>query len=707
MKKKIPLIVRIILVLGAITLISFLFPNNSAFPYKYHAGQSWPYTDLYAPFNFAINKSKDEIATSRERIEREFIPYYQKIDVLSQRLQAFDQQMDQLSARPGSAEGIPANEMDKYRQLGEQIIRSILGEGVVEVADEHQDRGEKFLINILEGNVIRPVTLQSLKTREEAKSVLEGRLATSRLEMADTLVSVIDPLLVPNIIPDRQTTTSRLQNSLDKITPTKGLVEKGDLIILKNGIVTDSIYQILSSYQGEYEKAIAGKERFWGIFAGYFLLTFILVGIFIFYLRATAVNVYTSFRRMLFTLMWIVLFSYLVYIVHTSDDLNIYLIPFCIVPIVFKNFFSQRIAFFTHLIIVLIAAFLANAGMHFIFLNLMAGMVALLTLRDTKEWGPFFKSLLFIFLSYTIGWISLQLISKGGFQTIDYKHLVWFFISAFLTLLAYPIIPLFGRLFGFVSAISLAELSDFNRPLLKKLSLEAPGTFQHSLQVANLAESAAEKINANSLLVKVGALYHDIGKLTSPGLFVENQVSHNPHDTINDNIESATKIIAHVTDGVKRAEKARMPYEIIQFIRTHHGTTRVEYFYRKQVKENPDADVDASLFRYPGPRPKSREQCILMLADSIEATAKSLKEHTAESLDNLVDNIIQSKLDQDQFRDSNLSFHDLERCREVFKNSLRSIYHPRIEYPEGKSPASGFEGNKQEETMHANPEGGE
>jgi putative nucleotidyltransferase with HDIG domain len=382
--------------------------------------------------------------------------------------------------------------------------------------------------------------------------------------------------------------------------------------------------------------------------------------------------------------MWIVIFAYLVYIIEKTDTLSAYVLPFAIVPIILKNFYKERLAMFVHLVIVLIASFLSSLGYEFTVLQMLVGMVAVLVVSETRYWNRFFYGILFIVLTYFLGYFGLSLINTGSVYDTDWQVFVWLLINGMLTLLAYPFIPLLEKLFGFTSQITLAELGDINRPVLKELSLKAPGTMQHSLQVSHLSTAAAEAIGANSLLIKVGALYHDIGKINDPEVFIENQRGGvSPHENWT-NFESAEKIIRHVTDGKKLAKKHRLPQVLIDFIMTHHGTTRVEYFYRNQLNSFPDREFDETLFRYPGPKPRTQEEAILMLADSLEAASKSLKNPTGQDIDNLVDKIIAYKIDEHQLDDAKLTFRELKMCEETFKSTLRSMHHIRVEYPELK-----------------------
>jgi len=374
-------------------------------------------------------------------------------------------------------------------------------------------------------------------------------------------------------------------------------------------------------------------------------------------------------------------YSYCVYVVEHSEHLSAYMIPFCIAPLVIRIFFDEHLALMTHLVIILIASFLSSLGYEFTFLQLLAGIVAILTPFEVRNWSRFFQSMLLILLSYALGFFCLSLIDNGSYIGMEWSVYRWLFINVFLTLLAYPLVPLLERLFGFLSPFTLVELSDMNRPLLRELSIKAPGTLQHSLQVANLAEAAAAKIKANTLLVKVAALYHDIGKMTQSNYFIENKGTKSPHDNISPT-ESAKVIIGHVKNGVTMAKKNGLPQVLIDFIKTHHGTTRVEYFYRQHCTETNNEQADDSSFTYPGPRPRTKEEAILMIADSLEAASKSLKEPSMEDIDQLVEKIIAGKIAHRQLENTGLSFRELQLCKTEWKKLLKSIYHVRIEYPE-------------------------
>jgi len=487
-------------------------------------------------------------------------------------------------------------------------------------------------------------------------------------------VTAQEDIFIDNQNPDQITNINGQQ------LVTAETISKGTVLVSNGQIIDKSILVLLRANDAQVKGSRLIPSN-WINFAGYLLLTCLAIGALILFCRLEYPDVYESIYSLTFLLMWPVIFALLVYFIEDTDNLSSYMIPFCIVPIVVKNFFTDRLALFHHIVIILIVSFLSKLGYEFTFLQILAGIVTVLVVSDTRYWNKFFSTILIIFGVYILGYFGLSAIKANNFADIQISNFGWLALSSFLALLAYPFTPLLEKIFGFTSSITLVELADMNNPLIKRLSIEAQGTLQHSLQVSNLSEAAADKIGANSLLIKAAALYHDIGKLNNPAAFIENQSPNNPHDNWN-NFESAKAIINHVTEGEALAKKARLPKVIVDFIISHHGTTRVEYFYRNQLKAEPDREFDESLFRYPGPLPKTKEEAILMIADSLEAASKSLKSPTAEDIDGLVEKIIAHKIDHGQLDESNLTFKELEQCKEVFKTLLKSINHVRIKYPD-------------------------
>ncbi len=680
-----PILVKYLMVAGVVAFISFLFPNDVKFKYEFDKGQRWQYGDLRAPFDFAVLKPEEEVEKEKQKIRKSFSPYYELLPEISkQQQQSFEEQFNgQLEDARGEGQFEDVmRQPERYVDFGKQLLGNIFKRGIVRLAEAHRGKSSDFVINIVRGNTTQPRTLGNLLDQEEARALLSDSLPYSQLSEPEFLYPMLEQAIVPNIFYNDTLSQRLLQEDLSKVALYRGRVSKGDLIVTEDGYITEDIYLKLKSFKAKYKREVTAQQSYLGVLIGYALLSVLIIGVFLLYVRLYAASVFSRFNKLVFILLWLMAFSYLVYAVEQVRLLSTYMIPFCVVPIVIRNFYDENLALFTHLVVVLLASFLSSLGYEFTFLQILAGIVVLLSDVDTRDWSRFFYSIFFIFVVYALGYAGLSLIQEGNYQDIDWRVLSWLALSAFLTLLAYPLIPLLERFFGFTSAITLVELSDMNRPLLRALANKAPGTLQHSLQVANLSEEAARAIGANHLLVKVAALYHDIGKTLQPQYFIENQRNGSPHEEVSHK-ESAEIIIQHVTEGVKMAKKARLPSVLIDFIKSHHGTTRVEYFYRNYLKEHPEEEgVDESAFRYPGPKPVTKEETILMMADSIEAACKSLKEPTEDNLNELIDKIVGGKITGGQFQHSKLTFEELEDCKRVFKQLMKSVHHVRIEYPE-------------------------
>jgi hypothetical protein len=677
-------VLNYIVVIGVVVLIAFLFPYKSGQQYEYEIGRPWVYDNLVAQTSFGILKSKEQLEEEKEQIREEFNPYYTlDTSLLEKSINSFDQKFKNLRDELSQSEQ-GDNLVDNatpYINISHDLLNQIYNQGVLDTSAMHNAYDPEEYINIIEGNSKRTVALKQLFTIPKAKAYIQQELRKSNLAAAEYILPVLQNEIKANLNYDPERSQRYLEMKLSEVSPTKGVVQANETIVKTGQIVTPEIARKIESYESQYNPSLGKRLGSWWVFAGYLLLTIGLIGIFLFYLQLNAPEVYSRFNNLLFMILWVALYSYLVSVIDPIDNISIYIIPFCIVPIVIKNFFNDRLALFVHLIIILLASYLSNLGYEFMFIEIVAGIATILSLRIKTMWNRIFTTVAIIFLSYAVSFTGLSLIREGSFSTIMYSHYLWFFLSAFLTFLAYPLLPLLERAFRFTSDITLSELADMNHPLLKKLSVEAPGTLQHSLQVSNLSEAAADEVGANALLLKVGALFHDVGKLKNPEYFIENQSGNNPHEDIN-NLESARIIIDHVPEGAKLAKQHRLPKLIIDFIWTHHGTTRVEYFYRMHQNNHPDQEVDDAPFRYPGPKPSTKEHAILMLADSLEATCRALKSPTGKELDETINKIIDSKIDGGQLTESDLTFEELEICKRIFRKMLRSIHHVRVEYPE-------------------------
>ncbi|MAB95306.1 MAG: phosphohydrolase, partial [Flavobacteriales bacterium] len=494
------------------------------------------------------------------------------------------------------------------------------------------------------------------------------------------LVPLLLSSIEQNILYDKYSSDELLSNDLSNINPERGLIVSGQIIINKGELIDFEKYQILLSLKKKYEGKTWKKSSFFLVLFGQFILvgiSLLILWLFLKQYRNTVLENTTKISMILFLILLMVFSSTMVLSFAPSW---IYLIPFCISPIILKAFFDNRIALFVHLITILILGFIMPNGFEFVFLQFIAGIISILTVLKMYTRVQLFTSVIKIMGAYLLVYIALSITHAASFNEIDPVKLLQFTISGALTIFAYPIVFLFEKLFSLVSDVSLLELTDTNSPLLRRLSDEAPGTFQHSLQVANLAEMGALEIGANALLIRAGAIYHDIGKLKNPLFFIENQSSKfNPHDEIEFD-ESAKIIIDHVLDGIEIAKENNLPDELIDFIRTHHGTTTVEYFYKQFINNLTEENLEETLFTYPGPKPFSKETAILMMADASEASARSLKNPTSENIDELIETVINKQIANEQFENADITFKEITQLKKLFKNKLVNIHHARIEY---------------------------
>jgi hypothetical protein len=490
----------------------------------------------------------------------------------------------------------------------------------------------------------------------------------------------INHYLEPNIIYDEETSLKARKQILENISLTTGLIQKGEKIISEGELIDAEKVQILESAEKEFENQTGGNLSW--VFFGRILLVLIIFLCLYLYLRNFQAHILRSSKKTIFILFIMTMTVALTSLTARFDFVNIYLIPVIILPILIRTFFDGHIAIFVHILTILLIGFFVGNAFEYGFLNFSAGIIAVFSLTASNSRSKLLLTSLWVVLTYALVYLGFAFIHEGSLENMQYTNFVWFAVNGILLLVSYPLIYLFEKTFGFISDATLLELADTNQPLLRRMAEMAPGTFQHSLQVANLAEEATIKIGGNPLLVRAGALYHDIGKMKSPEFFTENQTpGMNPHDDLSFE-ESAKIIISHVSVGVEMAKKHNLPNQLIDFIRTHHGTSTVQYFYRSYLKKFPGENVDIKKFKYPGPRPFSKETAVLMMADSVEAASRSLKEMTEKTIGDLVDNIINYQVMEEQFDDANITFKDISTIKKVFKNKLKNIYHARIAYPD-------------------------
>ena len=686
--KNIPVLTRLLIPLAALVIISFLFPNHQRFNYSYEIGQQWKNPDLYAPFDFAILKEQEEIDTQLDSLRETLIPcYYRKEAILAAKLKVLTTRFNEKLAKNTDETTYKevSKQAEKYLNKGREILASTYKVGIIRKNQAFGTANPNNEIYIADGKERISHRVDDFYLLNEAKKVFEDELLNSGLKEVDFFLSLINNepnLIVSNIVFSDSITNEFHESTIKNFTKGRGIVKEGERIISKREFINESTFQKLLSLEDSYEKKRLESDNIIWTRIGYFILSGSVLFIFLIFLRKHAPKITKSHKQLSFMFMWIVVFVYLVSWIESTDLISIYIVPFCIVPIVVRNFYDDITALFTHIVVVLMTSLVASIGFEFIFTQIMIGVIAVITNVKTRYWSRFFISVFDILLTYIIVFIGISMLHQGTWKLENWQEIRWILGSVFLTLLSYPLVPLLERIFGYTSDITLDELGHLDQPLLKELSMKAPGTLQHSLQVANLAEAAATAINANALLVKVAALYHDIGKVENPNAFIENQHGgYNIHDNLSPE-DSAVLIIDHVSKGMKKAKKSGLPKIITDFITTHHGTTRVEYFYKKHQKDNPNTKVNEAAFCYSGPKPTTKEHVILMLADSTEAAAKSLKMPTDTAINELVERITDGKLTQKQFINAAITLAELEEIKAVFKRLLKSIYHVRIEYPD-------------------------
>ena len=661
-----------------VLIITLFLPKQARFRFEYERGKTWMQKDLFSPYSFAISKTNTEIEKDKEDILKSVLPIYQNDPELAQNsIEALNSEFE----IKWKNSGIPDADKAVYNAQANSLLNDIYKRGLYDPVKKYQRYGSNYNFSLLSNNVSTRLNTAGAFTLETALTFARSALQSNpQVKNKDWLLKLIENHLKPNYIYDEALTDKQEENALNSISTTRGMVQKGELVVAKGTRVNPEIYQKLESLRTAYEDdaKVVGNRNL--IMLGQFLISGLIVALLIIFLYLFRKDIYADNRQMSLILLIITgMLVTLSWAIRIKIP-NIYYIPFCIVPIIIRILFDTRLALNIHLLVVLIAGFFVSNSFEFAFLQVSAGMVAIYSIKNLIKREQFLISALLILLNYFIAFLGISLIRDGSVADIEWMNFLPFIFSVLLSLLAYPLVYAFERMFGITSDVTLMELTNTNSKLLRDLAFKAPGTFQHSLQVANLAEAAIFKIGGNALLVRAGALYHDIGKIVNPQYFIENQNrGANPHDTISYE-QSAQIIIQHVNKGVEIARKNQIPEMLIDFIRTHHGNTRVDYFYQSFLKNFPEKFVDENTFRYPGPIPFSKETAVLMLADSVEAASRSLKEPDAISINNLVERIIDYKLDQDQLTDSNITLKDIETIKLIFKTMLMGIYHVRIDY---------------------------
>ncbi|MCV6629432.1 MAG: HDIG domain-containing protein [Flavobacteriaceae bacterium] len=659
--------------LVSVFVIVYLFPQGGKFKYEFQKGKPWQHENLFAPFDFLIYKSEVDIELEKDRIHQQQMMYLGVESEIPKRVSA--QAVSQYVAYFPKIEN--RKEVAALKNKIAALVQQLYRFGVY----NQQKLGLGEQVYLVRNNEANLIETSNLVPAGELRSFISTRLENTPYAKYQTnFYNLLFDLVEPNLVLDENLTNSVLKEALDQVSRTRGAVTKGSLIIAKGEVVEGKRFQVLSSLERTYASEMWNDQNHFTILSGYTVLVALVLLMLLLFLKKYRRRIYVHNKKVSFIFFNVVLMVLGTTIaLHYSANL-VYVVPLCILPLITKAFFDARLALFVHTLTVLILGFVVPNSFEYIFLQIVAGIITILTITEFYKRANLFISVGQITLVYILGYIAFYIIHEGGFDGFQWKAIGLFALNGMLTLFAQPLIYIYEKTFELVSDVSLLELSDTNSKILKDLSNKAPGTFHHSLQVANLAEAAANEIGANAMLVRVGALYHDIGKMKNPSFFTENQTSMvNPHDEFSPR-DSARIIINHVLDGIEMARKYKLPDRIIDFIRTHHGTSLVYYFYIK-AKEL-EGDVDIKDFSYPGPLPFSKETAILMMADSVEAASKSLKEPTHAKINDFVDKIISKQMEQMQFQNANITFKEIELIKKVFKYKLINIYHLRIEYPE-------------------------
>ena len=661
-----------------VLFVTLSLPKQARFRFEYEKGKTWMQKDLYSPNSFSIQKTNEEIKKDRDEILKSVFPIYQNdIQVVDNAIDAFSSEFQ----TKWKSSGISENRKEIYFDAGNSILKNMYARGLMNPVKKYQRDGPNYNFNLVLNNVSTQLNTTDAFFISDSIQLIKQKIKTyGTIDNREWLIKIIANHLKVNYVFDGVLTDKLEENALNSLSITRGMVQKGELIVAKGTMVNSVIYQKLESLRTAYEEdaKVVGNRNL--ILFGQFLLVGLIIALLMVFLFLFRKDIYADNRQLALILLVITgMLVGLSWAIRINIP-SVYYIPFCIVPIIIRILFDTRLALNIHLLVVLIAGFFVPNSFEFAFLQISAGMVAIYSIKNFIKREQFLISALLILLNYFIAFLGISLIRDGSLTDIEWQNFVPFIFSVLFSLLAYPLIYAFEKMFGITSDVTLMELTNTNSKLLRDLALKAPGTFHHSLQVANLAEAAIFKIGGNSLLVRAGALYHDIGKTVNTQYFIENQNrGSNPHDTISYE-QSAQIIIQHVHKGVEIAKKNNIPEMIIDFIRTHHGNTRVDYFYQSFLKNFPEKFVDENIFRYPGPIPFSKETAVLMLADSVEAASRSLKDPDAISISDLVERIIDYKLDQDQLTNSNITLKDIETIKLIFKTMLMGIYHVRIDY---------------------------
>ena len=662
---------KTVLVCITVAIIVWFLPRNEGRMYRYDVGKPWMYGSVIAKFDFPIYKTDEAIKHEQDSLLKHFQPYYSLNPLIEKKqVERFLHDYEQgINGLPKEYVGIVAKQMQEIYQMG--IINT----------NEYNNifKDSTSMIRFVSGKNAKSLKVSSFYSTIAA---YEHIFANEKLAAQRAILSRcnLNNYIEANIVYDKEKSDAEKNDLLSSIPLASGMVMSGQKIIDRGEIVNDYTCRVLNSFDKEMKRRSSTQDEIMTTFIGQILFVLILVMMFTSYLTLFRKDYFEKPRSLTMLYTMITLFPILVSMMMKHNFFSVYIIPFAMAAIFVRVFMDSRTAFITHVTMILICAAAVKYQYEFIIVQLASGLVAIYSLRELSKRSQIFITAILVTISSCIVYLALQLMQDNQVFNIDPSMYTYFIINGIFLLLSYPMMYLIEKMFGFISNVTLFELSNTNKGLLRNLSEIAPGTFQHSITVGNLAAEIANRIHANSLLVRTGALYHDIGKMTNPVFFTENQAGVNPHDQLSD-LESAQIIISHVTEGLRLAEKFNLPGIIKDFISTHHGTGLTKYFYINYCNEHPDEQVDKEMFQYPGPNPFTREQAILMMADTVEAASRSLNEYTEESISTLTNKLIDSQVADGFFRECPITFRDIALAKSVLIERLKSIYHTRISYP--------------------------
>lgn len=660
-------------VIVVVLLLVYFLPRETKFGYEYEQGRPWRYNSLIATFDFPVYKTPDEVQAERDSALSQFQPFYtEDVQIAQRQIAAFE-----TAWRAGRFGDVPAhclNHVDK-------MLRGVYEAGMVPSADLSQMAKERTPgVRVVEGTeaVTRPIT-ELYSTRSAYEYIVYADTINFPRELLARCN--INEYLSPNLSIDSAKTSAVREDLLAAVSPASGMVQSGQRIIDRGEIISAEQYKILQSFERETVRRNDPSKGMWQVVTGQVIFVLCVIVAFVFYLRLFRREYLRSPHSILLLSSLIAIFPLITYAMVDQKFLNVYMVPYAMVPIFVRIFMDSRTAFMTMVCSVILSSLALHSNYEFVVVQFMSGMTAIYALRDLTERSQLLRVALAVFVTSSAIMLGYDLSQGIEFSHLDRSMYVYNAVNGVLLLFAYPLLYMIEKLFGFTSSVTLVELSNTNNSVLRRMSKVAQGTFVHSLQVANLAAEVADKIGAKPQLVRTGALYHDIGKMLNPAFFTENQTGVNPHDELTEE-RSAQIIISHVTEGLKLADKYHLPKVIRDFISTHHGRSQVKYFYIQWKNKHPGEEPDAKLFTYPGPNPFTREQAILMMCDAVEASSRSLKEFTEESIKELVNRIIDGQVQAGYFRECPITFRDIADAKRVLAESLKTIYHTRIAYPE-------------------------